>query len=144
MGQITTNLSNNSLDDESPQISGRQVVWNTAVGLNYEVSFRDLDSQTGTENLSNRPDNDWKPHITEDIVVWRAFDGVDFEIMVAERSDPTVTATITLTILGDNTLEDDEYFYVELTGAFVDVANPPPGTDDVIDPLKDTDRKSVV
>ena len=115
-GGAPANISNTYGVDEQPQISNNQIVWHHFDGNDWEVMHFDQSLPFAPTNVSNNYDYDWGPQISDDLLVWRSNDGQDFEIVVATQALSRATQTVQLVINGDNVVEDDEYFFVEIYG----------------------------
>jgi hypothetical protein len=74
---LNKNLSNNSLADYEPQISGDYVVWAGSDGVDQEIYLYD---GAETRQLSNNNRLDQHPAIDGNMIVWEGFDGTDYEI----------------------------------------------------------------
>ncbi|HYW78151.1 MAG TPA: GEVED domain-containing protein, partial [Thermoguttaceae bacterium] len=119
------NISNNPFLDQHPQIDGDRVVWHRFDGEDWEVFYYELEGEyyysTGSEyapsNVSDNETYDWYPQVSDSFIVWRSHDNADYEIMVATPGEPETTMTISIPIQGDTTVEPDETFFVNLTGA---------------------------
>jgi hypothetical protein len=128
LGLPPVNISANPYDNRFPQIDGDRVVWHARVDTNFEVFVYDLGTAAIAQNISRNPATDWYPIISGDTVVWRNWDGTDYEITIAEYLSPRVVIPIRLTIVGDNRVESDEYFWLQIHSATV----PALGTGSVI------------
>ncbi|HLP93001.1 MAG TPA: HYR domain-containing protein, partial [Saprospiraceae bacterium] len=65
------NVSNNTISDESPVISGDYVAWSGYDGQDWEVFL--FNTKTGViENVTNNDYNDYEPKIDGDYMVWRS------------------------------------------------------------------------
>jgi|GEM_PF-498183 len=144
LGLPPVNISANPYDNQIPQVHGDRVVWHARIGSNSEVFIYDLKSAAIAQNISNNPATDWYPMIFGDVVVWRSSDGINYKIVVAEYQEPQVVTPVRVTIVGDDRVESDEYFWLQIAAAEV------PGLDAagvVVDPpaariwiLNDDDR----
>ncbi len=74
---VVTQLTNDSDDDRSPQISGNNVVWYGVDGTDYEIY---LYNGTSTTQLTNNSSDDYDPKISGNNVVWQGVNGWDREI----------------------------------------------------------------
>jgi hypothetical protein len=117
LGLPPVNISANPYDNQFPLVHGDRVVWHARIGSNFEVFVYDLNLAAIAQNISNNPATDWYPMVYGDVVVWRNWDGTDYEIMVAEYQAPRVVTPIRVTIVGDNRVESDEYFWVRIASA---------------------------
>ena len=113
------NISANALYDAYPQISGNRVVWHTWDGNDWEVFYFEIGSGMIAQNISSNTVYDWYPQVSGDSIVWRSYDGDDYEIMVASYQEPRVTASVRVTIVGDNHREPDEYFLMRILSASI-------------------------
>ena len=120
-GGAANNLSRSPLSDELPQIDGDRVVWHAFDGTDWEVYYYDIGLQFIAENLSDNFDYDWGPQLSDELIVWRSNDGNDFEIVVATQAEPEIVDTITFSIIGDLTPEDDEDFYVNIAASAISI-----------------------
>ena len=93
---VVTQLTNNSRGDDSPAISGNNVVWYGFDGTDLEIFFY---NGTSTTQLTNNSREDSFPAISGNNVVWHGYDGgTDREIFFYNG-----TSTIQLT---NNTTND--------------------------------------
>jgi len=80
-GWTVTQLTNNSINDRDPQISGSNVVWvGTFPATRSEIFIWD---GTSTTQLTNNNTYDRDPQISGSSVVWHGRDGSDSEIFLA-------------------------------------------------------------
>ena len=95
MGTGVTQLTRNTLNDSSPQISGNNIVWSA-----YEDGDSEIYLYNGSETitLTDNDIDDSSPQIDGDNIVWTGYDGNDSEIYFYNGSE-----TITLT---DNDTSD--------------------------------------
>ena len=91
---VVTQLTNNSSGDDSPAISGNNVVWSGYDGTDSEIFFY---NGISTTQLTNNSRDDYAPAISGNNVVWYGWDG-DYEIYLYNG-----TSTIQLT---NNTTND--------------------------------------
>ncbi|MCW9679409.1 hypothetical protein FJR41_001010, partial [Dolichospermum planctonicum UHCC 0167] len=91
---VVTQLTNNSSGDDSPAISGNNVVWSGYDGTDSEIFFY---NGISTTQLTNNSRDDYAPAISGNNVVWYGYDG-DYEIYLYNG-----TSTIQLT---NNTTND--------------------------------------
>ena len=88
-------LTDNSLNDLSPQISGSNVVWNEFDGNDWEIYF--YNGSTITQ-LTNNNYNDFEPQVDGNNIVWYGHDGNDYEIFQYDG--------LTINQLTDNSYDD--------------------------------------
>ncbi len=119
LGLPPTNISANPYDNQFPKIDGHRVVWHARIGSNFEVFVYDLSTAGVAQNISRHPATDWYPLISGDYVTWRNWDGVDYEICVAQYESPRIVTPVGVTIVGDDRVESDEYFWVRISAAEV-------------------------
>ena len=76
---VVTQLTNNSIDDSQPAISGNNVVWRGWDGTdyNYKIFFY---NGTSTTQLTNNYRDNYGPKISGNNIVWYGYDGTDYEI----------------------------------------------------------------
>ena len=79
-GVSTTQLTNNSLNDWYPQVSGNRVVWRAHDGNDWEIFLWD---EGEIIQLTDNEYADYETKIDGDTVVWYGHDGNDFEIFIA-------------------------------------------------------------
>jgi len=79
-------VTNNNLEDESPQISGNNVVWYGSDGNDTEIFFWDGDSIT---QVTYNSYDDYYPQISGNNVVWYGSEGIDDEIFFWDGSSIT-------------------------------------------------------
>ena len=112
------NLTNSAASDQRPQIEDGQIAWRSYVGNNWEVLYTELTSTLPPVNISPNNQTDWFPLLSDSMIVWRRQTGTNnYDVMVAHRSQPEVTQTISLVVYGDPATEMDETFFVTLTQA---------------------------
>ncbi|MDW8077799.1 MAG: GEVED domain-containing protein [Thermoguttaceae bacterium] len=119
LGLSPVNISANPYDNQYPQIQGDRVVWHARIGTNFEVMVYDLTQTSVAQNISLNPATDWYPMVSGDTVVWRNWDGTDYEIIVAQYQSPRIVTPVRVTIVGDNRVESDEYFWLQMASAQV-------------------------
>jgi beta propeller repeat protein len=88
-------LTDNAVNDYSPQVSGDKVVWHGYDGNDWEIFY--YDGSTVIQ-LTDNESSDVFPQISGDKVVWAGSDGADDEIFLYDGS--------TVTQLTDNAHED--------------------------------------
>ena len=118
---MPVSISQNPLQDEQPQIFDGLVVWRAYNGSDWEVFSRQLRVGGSVDNISSSAAYDWYPQVSDSMVVWRSNDGEDYEIIVAMKENPEVFGTVTLRIVGDTSVEADEYFFLNLQAANTDL-----------------------
>jgi len=75
----TIQLTDNDEDDQFPQVSGNNVVWEGFDGNDYEIFL--FDGAT-TSQLTSNSSQDHQAHVSGDNVVWRGEFGGDVEILL--------------------------------------------------------------
>jgi hypothetical protein len=85
-GATTTNLSNNSIPDFAPQISGNDVVWWQGVFPNQQI-YANYNGVLG--EISTNPLRDQNPQISNGKVVWIGNDGTADQIFYYDGSSIT-------------------------------------------------------
>ena len=76
-GSTTTQLTNNSTDDNTPKVSGNNVAWLGFDGNDYEVYFW---NGSTTTQVTNNSTDDRQLQLSGNNVVWSGYDGNDYEI----------------------------------------------------------------
>ncbi len=76
-GSTTTALTNNSVEERNPQISGTNVVWEQWDGNDWEIILYDGNS---IAQLTNNAYDDTNPQIDGAFITWQGSDGSDTEI----------------------------------------------------------------
>jgi hypothetical protein len=117
--------SNNAQDDIAPQVVGNRLVWRanistgTMVASEWVIRYIDLDVDSFIPiTISPAFTYNYEPILTDKIVVWRSMSTTSnrYSITIATQTPATVHGKIQIPILGDNDIEDDETFFVTLTG----------------------------
>ncbi len=98
-------LTNRSITNSYPEISGSNVVWTGWDGTDYEIYFYD---GTSTTQLTNNSIEDQNPRISGSNVVWSGYDGNDWEIYFYDGNSTTQ--------LTNNSVED---YNPEISGSNV-------------------------
>ncbi len=80
------NISDNTLNNYNPQISGDNVVWQVYDGNDNEIYFY---NGSETTRLTDNDYVDESPKISGDNVVWQVYDGIDYEIYSYNGSETT-------------------------------------------------------
>ena len=85
---VVTQLTNNSIDDSQPAISGNNVVWRGWDGTdyNYKIFFY---NGTSTTQLTNNYRDNYGPKISGNNIVWYGYDGTDYEIFFYNGTSTT-------------------------------------------------------
>ncbi len=96
---VTTQLTDNTVDDYEPQVSGDRLVWYGYDGSDYNVYTWALGDSSPTSVSDNTLD-DYSPQVSGDRVVWYGYDGSDFEIYTWALGDSSPTQ------ITDNTISD--------------------------------------
>ncbi len=79
-----TQITDNGVNDEVPQVSGNRIVWRAYDGHDHEIMLYDAITGAITQ-LTDNAAEDWEPHIAGAAVVWLAVpDGVHSELMVRD------------------------------------------------------------
>lgn len=89
-GMRISQLTDNSVDDQNPQIYGRYIVWEGHDGNDKEIFYHNLLSSSTSQLTSNSYD-DSSPCVYESHTAWQYFDGSDYEIHYADLSSLPVT-----------------------------------------------------
>jgi len=131
-GAAALNVSNSPLRDERPRVAGNEAVWHTWDGTDWEVFHYEFGANRIPINLSDNAAFDWYPQVSEQMMAWRYYDGEDYEIVVATKSEPELTVTITLEINGDTDFELDETFLLKVLSAEAQVVGLAPGSTSVV------------
>lgn len=85
-----TQISDNGVNDEVPQVSGNRIVWRAYDGHDHEIMLCDVSSGAITQ-LTDNAIEDWEPHIDGSTVVWLAVpDGERGELMLRDLDTGTV------------------------------------------------------
>jgi beta propeller repeat protein len=98
--------------DERPEILNGKVVWRSSSTIAKEVHYYDLHGDEPITVISDTSESAWYPHITENMAVWRSYNGTNYDIVMATQNEPEITDTVTLRIVGDTKIENDESFFV--------------------------------
>ena len=86
----TTQVTNNTANDVSPQINGDYVVWRGYADGDNEIYLYRISSGTTTQVTNNTASDDY-PQINGDYVVWRGYADGDSEIYLYQISSGTTT-----------------------------------------------------
>jgi hypothetical protein len=85
-------LSNNSVQDQRPAMSGSRIVWQSGADGDADVWYGDTSG--GAARLIDGTD-DRNPDIDDDVVVWQRSEGTDFEIFKRDLASPTLVQVST-------------------------------------------------
>ena len=82
-----TRLTNNSVPDRYPQVSGSDIVWQAKDGSyinDWEIMHYNTISQADPVQITNNDTYDQRPRISGTQVVWQAFDIANWEVFTYE------------------------------------------------------------
>jgi hypothetical protein len=101
--------------DTAPGLAGDRLVWRANVEGEWEVRYVDLDVPSFIpRTISVDGDYDWSPMISDSMIAWRSHTGEGYTIVSAKQDAPRVKGTLSLNIVGEQVVEEDEHFFVDI------------------------------